>query len=556
MRASETAAWSRGSMNASAFGCAFTMPVHALKFCVGSGPVFSGPTSLMFGRCCWRTCLMPWTRRSRTGRPGIGLPSTISPFASAGIFASIALASVWPTWALSLPTNVVTLLPGGGGVSTDTCGMPRDTACENGRTKRSGVVVIVAMPSFDVCIAAWKSWTSFRPSMPFGAALLSLMPSVPAAALAPKAISWNAFWVVVAVIMARVTFLADFFVLDEAPEPLELLELLELSLPPHAATPKARATVMTPASSTARGEPPIRDDISTLPEMRNEKGERRFATRPSQREPGPLAATAAAQQAVERDRGQDHRTCRERAPVDGDVEVDEPAVDDAEEDRSEHRADDGGAAAAQRGAADDRGGDGLQLEPGADVRVAGREEREAHHPREPAEQAHQHERLDAHARDRDAGERRRLGVGADRAHAVAERREAEHDGEHDPSDDQHPHRDRQPERVAPEEREERALGRQAGHLLAVAERERQPAEHRQRRERRHDRGDRDDLDQGGVGEAHRAAEQDADERGQPGVHAAAHEEGRRDEREAKHRADRQVDLAHRDQERHPGGKDP
>ena len=88
--------------------------------------------------------------------------------------------------------------------------------------------------------------------MPFGAALLSLMPSAPAAALAPNAISWKAFCVVVAVIMARFTSLSAFLPPPLAPP--ELLELLELSLPPQAATPKARALAMTAASSAARGE--------------------------------------------------------------------------------------------------------------------------------------------------------------------------------------------------------------------------------------------------------------------------------------------------------------
>ena len=129
---------------------------------------------------------MPWTRWSSTGSPGIGLPRTISPVAFAGIFARIALARTSPTWTLSLPTKVSTLLPAGGGVSTETCGMPRATACENGRTKRSGVVVIVAMPSLAVCIAAWKSWTSCGPLIPFGAALLSLTPSHAGRGLGPE----------------------------------------------------------------------------------------------------------------------------------------------------------------------------------------------------------------------------------------------------------------------------------------------------------------------------------------------------------------------------------
>src|SRR3954466_11388871 len=213
---------------------------------------------------------MPCTRWSSTGRPGIGLPSTISPFALSGIFSSIALASVWPTWRLSLPTNVVTLLPGGGGVSTDTCGIPRETACENGRTNRSGVVVIVAMPSFEVCIAAWNSCTSFGPSMPFGAALWSLMPSTPAAALAPNAISWKAFWVVVAVIIASVTSLAD--LVWPPPELDPELEPPPLD-PPHAATPRTSATTSNPADRTVRGER-RKDDIDTLRETRTVTGRR------------------------------------------------------------------------------------------------------------------------------------------------------------------------------------------------------------------------------------------------------------------------------------------
>jgi hypothetical protein len=106
---------------------------------------------------------------------------------------------------LSLPTNVSTRLPAGGGVSTDTCGMPRPAACANGRAKRSGLTASVAIPSGEVSIAAWKSCTCCGPLIPFGAALVSLMPSAPAAAFAPSAISRKAFWTVLAVIIASVT---------------------------------------------------------------------------------------------------------------------------------------------------------------------------------------------------------------------------------------------------------------------------------------------------------------------------------------------------------------
>jgi hypothetical protein len=73
------------------------------------------------------------------------------------------------------------------------------------------------------------------------------MRSIPAAALAPNAISWKAFCVVVAVIIARVTSLADFCPLIELelePPPLD---------PPQAATPRARA-IRKAAAGTVRGE--------------------------------------------------------------------------------------------------------------------------------------------------------------------------------------------------------------------------------------------------------------------------------------------------------------
>ena len=57
-------------------------------------------------------------------------------------------------------------------------------------------------------------------------------------------------------------------------------------------------------------------------------------------------------------------------------------------------------------------------------------------------------------------------------------------------------------------------------------------------------------------EAHRAADEDAEEAGQPRVHAVLDQQGGEDQREAEHRAHRQVDLAHRDQEGHARGDDP
>src|SRR3954469_7622677 len=95
------------------------------------------------------------------------------------------------------------------------------------------------------------------------------MPSTPAAALAPNAISWKAFWVVVAVIIARVTSLADFVwpppELELEPPPLD---------PPHAATPRTRATTSNPADRTVRGERRNAGDIDTLRETRTVTGRR------------------------------------------------------------------------------------------------------------------------------------------------------------------------------------------------------------------------------------------------------------------------------------------
>src|SRR6185312_8457935 len=106
--------------------------------------------------------------------------------------------------------------------------------------------------------AAWKSCTSCGPLIPFGAALLSLTPSTPAAAFAPNAISWKAFCVVVAVIIARVTSLAACFPPPDVPAPPE-------EPPPHAATPRARAGGTGPASAAVHGEPVGRGDITTPP---------------------------------------------------------------------------------------------------------------------------------------------------------------------------------------------------------------------------------------------------------------------------------------------------
>src|SRR4051812_19685140 len=139
----------------------------------------------------------------------------------------------------------------------------------------------------------------------------------------------------------------------------------ELLSSPHAATPSARTRA--PSATVRRAV--IRSANTGCPTS--------IGSSYSQVEALARVPSPAADQGVEGDRGEDHRAGRERAPVDGDVEVGEPAVDGREQDRSQHRADDGGRAAPERRAADDGGGDRLQLEAGADIRVAGDEEGEA-----------------------------------------------------------------------------------------------------------------------------------------------------------------------------------
>ena len=131
---------------------------------------------------------MPWTRWSSTGRPGIGLPMTISPRRVRGDLREDRLRRAPRRPAtLSLPTKRLDVAPGRAAACRPRpAGCRGATACENGRTNRSGVVVIVAMPSLEVCIAAWKSCTSCGPLTPFGAALLSLTPSHAGRGLRPE----------------------------------------------------------------------------------------------------------------------------------------------------------------------------------------------------------------------------------------------------------------------------------------------------------------------------------------------------------------------------------
>ncbi len=84
------------------------------------------------------------------------------------------------------------------------------------------------------------------------------------------------------------------------------------------------------------------------------------------------------------------------------------------------------AAAHQAGAADDDGGDGVEFQPGAGVRLALAVLRHIEHRRDAGEQAGDRVGDDLHAAGVDAGQPRRLLVAADRVDIAAERREAQH----------------------------------------------------------------------------------------------------------------------------------
>ncbi len=110
----------------------------------------------------------------------------------------------------------------------------------------------------------------------------------------------------------------------------------------------------------------------------------------------------------------------------------------APEHRAEHRA----AAARQRDAAYDRGGDHVQLHVGAErvgARVQPRDRDDRRHRQQHREQKKQ---LEHHALDRDAHQQRRLGVAADRVHVAAEAGSVDDEGHahHHRAPDQHRYR--------------------------------------------------------------------------------------------------------------------
>ena len=125
----------------------------------------------------------------------------------------------------------------------------------SGGLKTSGAVVMYAIPSWDVCAAAWNCCTSWAGSIPFGASSLRLTPNFWAAALEPLAISWKAFWVVLAVTVAS---LMSLWFVVVPPVPL---------LPPHAASTVNAERA--PANANAAARPGRR----TLPFPSRERGE-------------------------------------------------------------------------------------------------------------------------------------------------------------------------------------------------------------------------------------------------------------------------------------------
>jgi len=102
------------------------------------------------GRWALITLIMPCTRASSSGNPGMSLPTTTSPVAFAGIFLMISLATDSPRAMLSLATSVFTPLPGSGAASMATTGTPWLVACWVGWAKTSGAVVMYAIPSWAV----------------------------------------------------------------------------------------------------------------------------------------------------------------------------------------------------------------------------------------------------------------------------------------------------------------------------------------------------------------------------------------------------------------------
>ena len=101
---------------------------------------------------------------------------------------------------MELPISSLTAssAPFGGGTSTATSGTFCAAAVLQRAQNRSGVSVIIATPSLDVRVAAWKSCTCLGPSTFAGADSVSFTPGVSlAACLAPSAISCAKLVVVV-----------------------------------------------------------------------------------------------------------------------------------------------------------------------------------------------------------------------------------------------------------------------------------------------------------------------------------------------------------------------
>src|SRR4051812_14523022 len=139
------------------------------------------------------------------------------------------------------------------------------------------------------------------------------------------------------------------------------------------------------------------------------------------------------------DRDEDHRAEDHVLPLLRNRHDLQPVVEDRDDQGADDRADDRALAAGQRRAADDHGGDRLQLVAEPRAGLGGREPGRDHHAGQPREQPG--ERVDdqlpaAHA---DARQRRRLLVGADRVRVAPEDGLVEHDGRDHRGHGEHEH---------------------------------------------------------------------------------------------------------------------
>ena len=149
-------------------------------------------------------------------------------------------------------------------------------------------------------------------------------------------------------------------------------------------------------------------------------GRQRRALRTEDRQPPPGPAAAAGPDPVGHDRDAEHKTQRDLLVERRDVEHDQRVVDQHQQQRAGRRADDASLAAVERHAADDRGGDRVELPAAADARVADADPPDHQHADQAgagaADDVGQHQA----AVDRDARQPGRLAVAADRVDLPAD----------------------------------------------------------------------------------------------------------------------------------------